>query len=118
QLSTASAGSGANSVPAIDPTSILQASLAAATRQNSAAGPGNANVNQATVKAIQSKVSGSASGLNSDATDGTKTAKSGDARDDLSSLNGADLASLQTLSTQPGGAHVAATETKGNDAVA
>jgi hypothetical protein len=91
---------------------MLQASIEAEGRKDSGARPSDANVNQPTLKATQSKSSGSAFGLNSDAGDSSKTAKSGDCREDSASLN----ASLQTLSTQPGGAHVSAADAKGGDA--
>ena len=116
QLSTAGAGGDASETPAFDPTSILQASLAAATQKDSAGEAVDGSLNQAAVKALKSKVSGSAVGLNSDTGATPKNDKGGDASGDRFSLPSANMAGLESSSTQPGSAHVAAADTKGSEA--
>jgi len=116
QLPTAGAGGDANDLPAFDLTCMLQSSLATDTQKNSITGATDGSLNQAAVKAIQSKGSGSDSRLNSDAGSATQTEKSGDAREDRSSLTGADTSRLEALSTQPGNPHGAVADTKGSDA--
>jgi len=114
--SKADAASGASSGPALDPTSLLQASPAAPAQKDSAIRPGDGAQNQATVKAIQSKVLGTAFGMNSDAVETSSAAKSDDAHNDRSSAHVAGVASVQTSSTQSDGAHVFSLEAKGSDA--
>ncbi len=103
QLTAPRAGVDVNGMAASDPAGMLQASLAADTQKASTV---DGNPNQAALKALQSKVTGSAFGLNSNAGDAAKTDKSGDAREDRPSLLSADMSSPGALSTQPGSAHV------------
>jgi len=114
--STANAASDAKGKSTFDPTSILQASLTGETQKDSASRPSDGNLNQSGVKAIQSKVSGAAFGVNLDAGDGSKTAKSDDVHNDRSSAHIAGAASVQTQNSQSDGAHVPTLEVKGSDA--
>ena len=116
QLSTEKAASESSSVPTFSPTGMSQANLAGETRRNLAVGTSDGKVNQAAVKAIQAKVSGSAFGINSNLGDSTRTEKSGDGSDDRSSLTSAEILGQQVLNAQPGSGHVAAVEAKGIDA--
>jgi hypothetical protein len=118
QLPTANGASDASGMASFDPTIMLQASLAAETQMGSAVKSSDGNVNQPSVKAIQSKVAGSTFGLNASTGDANKTATSDDASNGLTTGHSADIASVQTLSTESGGAHLPGVETKGVDAIA